>query len=91
MYVFFQAYQPGVEPQRPVVAFVTLYSGGQKAFETPPLAVAEGAANRLRTVPLKFRLPLDNLPEGEYRCQVTVLDPNGGKATFWQAPVMLIP
>ncbi len=91
MYVFFQAYQPGVEPQRPVVAFVTLYSGGQKAFETPPLAVAEGAANRLRTVPLRFRLPLDNLPEGEYRCQVTVLDPNGGKATFWQAPVMLIP
>ena len=91
MYVFFQAYQPGVEPQRPVVAFVTLYSGGQKAFETPPLAVAEGAANRLRTVPLRFRLPLDNLPEGEYRCQVTVLDPNGGKVTFWQAPVMLIP
>ena len=91
MYVFFQAYQPGVEPQRPVVAFVTLYSGGQKAFETAPLAVAEGAANRLRTVPLRFRFPLDSLPEGEYRCQVTVLDPNGGKVTFWQAPVMLIP
>ena len=31
------------------------------------------------------------LPPGEYTCQVTVLDPTGQKAVFWQAPVMLIP
>ncbi|HYI92632.1 MAG TPA: VWA domain-containing protein [Bryobacteraceae bacterium] len=91
MYVFLQAYQAGAEPQRPVVAFVTLYNGGRKAFETAPVAVSEGSSNRLRTVPLRFRFPLDQLPEGEYRCQVTVLDPNGGRVSFWQAPVMLIP
>ena len=31
------------------------------------------------------------LPAGEYNCQVTVLDPTGQKAAFWQAPVMLVP
>jgi hypothetical protein len=36
-------------------------------------------------------LPLDYLSPGEYKCQVTVLDPGGQKAAFWQAPVMLVP
>jgi len=31
------------------------------------------------------------LPEGEYDCQVTVLDPTGGKSAFWQAPITLVP
>ena len=30
------------------------------------------------------------LPPGKYDCQVTVLDPTGKKAAFWQAPVMLV-
>jgi len=28
---------------------------------------------------------------GHYNCQVTVIDPTGGKASFWQAPVVLVP
>ncbi len=47
--------------------------------------------NRLKTIPLKFSLALSKLPPGEYNCQVTVLDPSGQKAAFWQAPVMLVP
>ena len=62
-----------------------------KAFETPPLPVTEGMNNRLKTVPLRFSLSLDKLPPGKYNCQVTVLDPTGQKAAFWQAPVMLVP
>ena len=42
-------------------------------------------------MPLRFSLALDKLPPGEYDCQVTVLDPTGQKAAFWQAPVMVIP
>ena len=34
---------------------------------------------------------IDQLQPGEYNCQVTVLDTNGQKAAFWQAPVMLVP
>jgi VWFA-related protein len=91
MYVYLQAYEPAAQSTQPLVAFVTFYRGQTKAFETPPLAVTEGLNNRLKTVPLKFSLALNKLPPGEYDCQVTVVDPTGQKAAFWQAPVMLIP
>jgi hypothetical protein len=67
----------------------SFYRGRTKAFETPPMMVTEALTNRLKTVPLKFSIALANLPAGKYDCQVTVLDPNGGKASFWQAPVLL--
>ena len=33
---------------------------------------------------------LQKLPPGEYLCQVTVIDPSGEKAAFWQSQVMLM-
>jgi hypothetical protein len=53
--------------------------------------VTEGIDNRLKTVPLKFSLALNELHPGKYNCQVTVIDPTGGKASYWQAPVVLVP
>jgi hypothetical protein len=91
MYIYLQAYQPAATTIQPLVAFVGFYRGQVKAFETPPLPVSEGLNNRLKTVPLRFSLALNKLPPGKYDCQVTVLDPTGQKAAFWQAPVMLIP
>jgi VWFA-related protein len=91
MYVYLQAYQQEAPSAHPLVAFVTFYRGQAKAFETPPLEVAESLNNRLKTTPLKFSLSLAKLPPGEYNCQVTILDPTSQKAAFWQAPVMLIP
>jgi VWFA-related protein len=91
MYVYLQAYEPTATTIQPLVAFVTFYRGQTKVFETPPLTVTEGLNNKLKTVPLKFSLALGKLPPGEYNCQVTVLDPTGQKAAFWQAPIMLIP
>jgi hypothetical protein len=74
-----------------LIAFVTFYRGQQKAFETPPLAVTESMDNKLKTAPLRFSLSLNKLQPGKYDCQVTVLDPAGQKAAFWQAPIMLVP
>lgn len=91
MYVYAQAYQQGAEPPQPLVAFVTFYRGDTKAFETAPVMVTEKVANRLNTMPVKFNFPLDKLATGEYQLQVSVLNPNGQKAAFWQAPVMLVP
>ncbi|PWU00154.1 MAG: VWA domain-containing protein [Terriglobia bacterium] len=91
MYVYLQAYEPAAQSVQPLLAFVTLYQGQNKAFETKPLAATEGMNNRLKTMPLKFTLALDRLEPGEYECQVTVIDPANRKAAFWQAPVMLIP
>ena len=80
--------RPPCSPWSPSSRFI---ADKPRSFETPPLPVTEGLANKLKTVPLKFSLSLSKLPPGQYNCQVTVLDPTGQKAAFWQAPVMLIP
>ncbi len=91
MYVFLQAYERNATTTQPMVAFVTFYRGLAKEFETPPLQVVDGLDPKSKALPLRFSLSLAKLPPGEYTCQVTVLDPSGQKAAFWQAPVMLIP
>ena len=91
MYIFLQAYERSATSTQPLVAFVTFYRGQAKAFETSPLAVVDGLDPKSKAVPLKFSLSLSKLPAGEYNCQVSVLDPNGQKVAFWQAPVMLVP
>ncbi|BDC51899.1 hypothetical protein F183_A42140 [Bryobacterales bacterium F-183] len=95
LYVFLQAYRPGpdtaTEAPPPVYAYVTLYKGDEKAFESKPLGIGEGHANKLRTAPMQFALSLQKLDPGEYTCQVTVVDPTGKRSAWWQAPIMLIP
>jgi len=95
MYVYLQAYKQappeGKVSSQPLFAFVSLYAGGNKVFETQPVAVAPNAALRLGTMPMSFSLGVKALPAGEYDCQVTVVDPEAGKSTFWRAPVVLVP
>jgi hypothetical protein len=91
MYVYLQAYQPGTASTRPMVAFVTLYKGQIKAYESTPVEAAQGTGTTVKALPLRFTLALGKLAPGEYNCQVTVLDPDGQKAAFWRAPVMLVP
>ncbi len=90
MYVFLQAYDRAPDLQQ-LVAYVTFYRGQTRAFETAPIAVTDPPDPVSKAVPLRFSLSLNSLPPGEYRCQVTVVSPSGGKAAFWQAPIMLIP
>jgi VWFA-related protein len=90
LYIYLQAYEPTATQTQPLVAFVTFYRGQSKAFETPPLAVNEALPNKLRTMPMKFSIPLEKLSPGRYNCQVTILDPAGAKAAFWQAQIMLV-
>jgi len=91
LYVFLQAYHRDVTPENPLMAFVTFYRGQTKAFETAPLAVTESAATKLKTSTLRFNIPLDKLQTGRYTCQVTVVDPGGQKAAFWQGLIMVVP
>ena len=91
MYVYLQAYERNAATTQPLVAFVTFYRGQTKAFETPPLPVTDGMDEKSKAVPLRFDVSLGKLTPGEYNCQVTVLDPTGQKAAFWNTPVMLIP
>ncbi len=91
MYVYLQAYEQGPETFQPLIAFVSLYAGQKKAFETQPIVVKSGANDRLKTAPLEFSLALRQLPPGKYDCQVTVLNPTGQKAAFWLASIALAP
>lgn len=91
MYLYLQAYERRATSIQPLVAFVAFYRGQKKAFETQPMEVTSGLNNRLKTMPLRFTIALKQLPPGKYDCLVTVLDPIGKKAAFWQAPVMLVP
>ena len=91
IYVYLQAYQESATTTTPVVAFVTLYQGQKKVFETQPVAVTPAALSRLGTMPLNFTIGLSELPPGEYECQVTILNPATQKGTFWQAPILIVP
>ncbi len=91
LFVYLQAYQQGATAGKPLVAFVSFYQGQTKVFETQPTAVTPPATNRLGTVPLSFSIGLNQLPAGQYDCQVTVLDPADMKGTFWQGQIMLVP
>jgi VWFA-related protein len=92
MYVYLQAYEPGAATTaQPLLMYVTFFQGSIKVMETPPVAVTEGLNLKSHMLPLKLSFPLGRLRPGEYDCEVTVLDPAGQKAAFWQAPVMVIP
>ncbi len=91
MYVYLQAYQQGTDELQPLTAYITFYKEESKAFETTPITITEAQPNRLRTMPIKFQIPLEKLSPGEYTCQVTVLDATRKKAAFWRAPLFLIP
>ena len=91
LYVFLQAYERKYETMQPLVAYVTFYKGEEKAFETTPLAVTEGIDPKTKAIPLRFTVPLENMPIGRYDVQVSVLEPQGQKAAFWQAPIVIVP
>ena len=91
LYVYLQAYEQGEPQTQALVAYVSFYRGPQKTFETRPVQITQGWDNHVKTMPLAFNIPLSALTPGAYDCQVTVLDPTGQKAAFWQAPMMLLP
>jgi VWFA-related protein len=103
LYIFLQAYErdeatTGAAPATttasatatPLFAYVSFYRDEKMAMETPPIAVTPEPATRLGVVPLNFQVGLGKLTPGEYQCQVSVLDPAGRRAGFWQGPVMLV-
>jgi VWFA-related protein len=75
---------------RPLIGFVSFYRDNKKVYETQPQEVSPLPNTRLQIAPLNFSIDLRPLDPGKYDCQVTVLDPNGGKGTFWQAPIMVV-
>ncbi len=91
LYVYLQAYEAGAATVQPLMAYVSFFQGKTKVFETQPMEVASGMSNSLKTMPVRFNVGLGTLAPGEYDCEVTVLDPSGGKSAFWQAGITVVP
>ena len=91
LYVFLQAYQRGETTTQPIVAFVTFYRGDAKALETEPLRITGDVDPKTKAMPLRFSVPLEQLAIGRYDVQVSVLEPDAAKATFWRAPIVVVP
>jgi len=92
LFVFLKAYERvETSPPQPLVAFVSFYRGEVKAFETAPLAQTELPDPKTKAIPLRFAVPLQNLPPGQYDCQVSVLSPAGQKVAFWRASIVVVP
>ena len=98
LYVYLQAYTgapaagvpASTAPPAPLMAFISFYRDGKKMLEIQPMQVPPVTANRLGTTPVNFRIGMGKLAAGEYQCQVTLLDPAGNRAAFWQGPIMLV-
>jgi hypothetical protein len=101
LFVYLQAYRgsltsssaavaPAANAAPPFFAYVSFYRQQKLALETAPIAITPQPESRLGMVPLSFTVSLGKLAPGEYQCQVSVLDPAGHRASFWQGPIMLV-
>ncbi|HWC96322.1 MAG TPA: VWA domain-containing protein [Candidatus Sulfopaludibacter sp.] len=91
MFVYLEAYQPGADKTRLMVATVSFFRGGVKTFETAPLKVADGLNAKSKAVPMSFSVPLEKLAPGRYTCQVSVIDPGAQRMAVWRSPMVLLP
>jgi hypothetical protein len=91
LYVYLEAYEQYATPAHPLVAYVTLYRDGSKAFESSSLAARDALDRTSNAVPIRVTMPLAGVSPGRYDCQVTVIDPAGRRAAFWQAPIAIVP
>jgi hypothetical protein len=90
MYVYLQAYEREAESTQPLGVFVSFFRGQEKVYEMQ-FTVAEGMDQKSKALPVKLSVPLTSLSDGEYVCQISVIDPTVSKAAFWQSPVKIVP
>jgi len=91
MHVYLEAYEQYAETQQPLIVFATFYREGIKVYESQPVTVTAGVHRTSKAIPVRMTIPLEGLPSGRYDWQVTVLEPTGRKAAFWQTAIAIVP
>lgn len=94
MYVYFEVYDPGIDPERKapsLSAEVDLFLGGRKVYSSPPARVNKLGTSRPGVAPFAFQIPLAKLPPGQYISQVNVIDETGRKFLFPRSEIVLLP
>lgn len=90
LYVYLEAYRHYATTPQALFAYVSFYRHNTKAFETAPVPLSHDRNHGSGKLVLKLNLSLSRFSEGQYVCQVTVIDPACKKAAFWHAPVNVI-
>jgi len=94
LYVYFEAYDPGQDPDQKtpnMFAAVELLQGARKVFVTPPARVNQMAAARPNVASFSFQIPLARLNPGEYVVQADVIDELGRKFAFPRNSMVVLP
>ncbi len=91
MHVYLEAYEQYTEALQPLIAFATFYREGAKVYESQPVTVTSGVHRTSKAIPVRMTIPLADLSPGRYDWQVTIVEPGGGKAAFWQTGVAIVP
>jgi VWFA-related protein len=94
LYVYFEVYDPSIDPDRKapsVTAEIELLQGARKAFASPPLRLNKLGTSRPGVTPFSFQIPLARLQPGQYVSQVNVIDELGRKFAFSRNSIVLLP
>ncbi len=91
IYVYLQGYEEDSALAEPLVGYVTLYKKGLKQLETKPVKVMPTTRGTLAVVPMSFTINPEQLAEGSYDCQVTMIAPNSGRTQFWRGSISIAP
>ncbi len=94
LYVYFEVYDPGVDPDRKtpdMIASLELVQGARKAFVSQPARVTKLGTTRPGVVAFNFQVPLTRLAAGEYTSQVDVIDELGKKFAFPRNTLVVLP
>jgi len=91
MHVYLEAYEQYAEPMQPLIAYATFYREGAKVYEGQPVTVTDGVQRTSKAIPIRLTIPLASLSPGRYDWQVTVIEPSGRKAAFWQTEIAIVP
>jgi hypothetical protein len=93
LYVYMEVYDPalGADQKPSVAATLAFYRGKNKMFESQPVHLDSFIPKRGQTLPVKFQVPLAQLPTGVYTCQINLIDEYGHKFGFQRAEIRLLP
>ena len=94
LYVYFEVYDPSLDPDRKtpnVFAAIELMQGARKVFSSRPVSVNQLATTRPGVAPFSFQIPLARIEPGEYISQVNVIDELGRKFAFPRNSIVLLP
>jgi len=93
LFVLFEVYEPGSTPAQTLdlEASVSLFNRKGKALESEAVVIDSRPSEKSPSVPVQLRVPLENLPPGDYLCQVSVVDKAGKKFAFHRTPMVILP